>query len=258
MFPIPPNLGKWIQQQLDTYKERPRRGVPKGQPYGIPRHKYHVALLHLARTETIDLRAIARQAGVGYSLLLKWRTEDRFRGLIRTAIRQYSQILGPKFIYGDQVNEAEHEQFIRNELFHYSAPLLNGIMEELDRVWNLIIDVPKGERHKPLEDVLDKRDMLRMEKLNSFTQEFWDQAVNHWGTTRQKIEFAEHMAELGSDALNTSRKHFESALRKGSKKRAREAFDYVWDFAQGMSKEVLHLKQQLVETRSDRRIADDI
>ena len=258
MFPIPPNLGKWIQQQLDTYKERPRRGVPKGQSYGIPRHKYHVALLHLARTKTFDLRAIARQAGVSYSLLLKWRTEDRFRGLIRTAIRQYSQILGPKFIYGDHVNEAEHEQFIRNELLYYSPPLLNGIMEELDRVWNLIIHVPKGERHKPLVDVLDKRDMLRMEKLDSFIQEFWDEAVNLWGTTRQKIEFAEYMADLGSYVLKISRRYFESALRKGSKKRPREAFDYVWDFAQEMNKEVLHLKQQLLKTRSDRRIADDI
>jgi hypothetical protein len=65
-----------------------RSGVPRGTSLPFPAKKKRAALLHLRLDGDLpDLKALAREARVSYSLLGKWRTEARFRELVD----QYTQ-----------------------------------------------------------------------------------------------------------------------------------------------------------------------
>jgi hypothetical protein len=60
-----------------------RAGVAKGTPYGFSRQKALAALLHLRLGGDLNLEGLAREAGISYSLLTKWRTERPFRNLVK-------------------------------------------------------------------------------------------------------------------------------------------------------------------------------
>lgn len=68
-------LGAFIEAKLRGYVEPERAGTPKGEPIGMSRKKYHAALLGLT---SVDLRKQAKQIGVSYGVLRKWRTEEAF------------------------------------------------------------------------------------------------------------------------------------------------------------------------------------
>ena len=69
-------LGGFLESRLRQYVEPSREGTPKGQPVGFSRSKYHATLLGLT---SLDLHRQAREAGVAYGVLRKWRTETAFK-----------------------------------------------------------------------------------------------------------------------------------------------------------------------------------
>lgn len=72
-------LGYFIASKLQEYVEPERAGTPKGESIGLSRKKYHGALLSLT---SLSLRKQAKQIGVSYGVLRKWRTEDAFNRCI--------------------------------------------------------------------------------------------------------------------------------------------------------------------------------
>ena len=73
------SLAKFIELKLREYVEPTRIGTPKGELVGFSRAKYKAMLYALRETE--DLEAQAKELGVSYGLLRKWRSEDQFKQL---------------------------------------------------------------------------------------------------------------------------------------------------------------------------------
>jgi hypothetical protein len=77
-------LDGFIAEKLRAVPNRvDRSGVPRGTALPFPAKKMRAALLHLRLEGDLpDLKALAREARVSYSLLGKWRTEARFGELV--------------------------------------------------------------------------------------------------------------------------------------------------------------------------------
>src|SRR5438309_760733 len=71
-----------------------RAGTPKGQTLPFARKKTRAALLHLKfQGEFHGFDELARAAGVSYSLLGKWRTEERFKNEVEKYTTTFSMLV---------------------------------------------------------------------------------------------------------------------------------------------------------------------
>lgn len=247
MSQIPPNLGRWIQRKLDTYKEKPRRGVPKGKPYGIPKRKYHAALLHLAYTKTFNLKAIAKEAGVSYSVLANWRIEDRFIDLIRQAIFEYSQqLIATVFDTDSEVDSCR--SFTEEELDGYSVFLVYGIMHKLSEKYESYQKEALSLKNSPAQFL---ELLLKMLTARTLLQLVSVVKVKTWGNKEIKINFYEYMAQTQSFTLKIDRALFGIALKNDWKNGAQQIFDLVSSLAEGANLEVISLRKTLIERGLD-------
>jgi len=249
MFQLPASLDLWIRFKLHVYscKKKPRKGTPRGKPYPIPEGKYHAALLHLAYNRNFNLQAIAKRAKVSYSLLLKWRTEDRFVDLIRQAIREYSDMLVSYIIRGDhpEYDAASYYLFMKDELLRYSLPLAHYILEKVSRE----VKIYDKKFLSPKE--LDERDWQHVEQIYMFLTTLKRITIDTWGSKPEKIRYQQEMTNMQSQALKGIRQLFKLALKKGWQKQLQETFDVVWGLAEEANKEVLYLKKELIERGLD-------
>ena len=72
-------LSRFIRDELARHVEPARRGTPRGAPVGFSRKKLAAALGALTST---DVQQTAREVGVSYGVVRKWRTEAPFKALI--------------------------------------------------------------------------------------------------------------------------------------------------------------------------------
>lgn len=224
-----PYLEKWIQNKLDAYEEKPRKGISRGEPHGIPRHKYHAALLHVGHTKELSLRQIAKRARVSYELLLKWRTEDRFRELKMNAIEEYTLFLGRTKIYGENVDPVagDYRQFIREEVMHYTLLLWDSIREHLVNMWDeWFSEIESSEHDRSLKKI-----SMHFQKTFAFIEGF---AAARFGVVpldKQKGPGILHGELEHLRGLARMREKFMVALDKGWKKQATVVFDVVLNAA---------------------------
>ena len=73
-------LDNFINERLSQHKEPTRKGVPKGEPIGPPRHKVHASLL--CGLTALTLKDISWELGISYDLLMKWNTQEDFQSLM--------------------------------------------------------------------------------------------------------------------------------------------------------------------------------
>ncbi len=79
-------LEVFIDVHIKSYNPPERKGKKRGEPIGIPLHKYKASLLYL----TVDgQKGIAKGAKVSYGLLRKWMTEQKFRNLIKENKKEF-------------------------------------------------------------------------------------------------------------------------------------------------------------------------
>jgi hypothetical protein len=250
MSQIPPNLNKWIQHKLDNYKEKPRKGTPKGESYGIPKQKYHAALLHLAYTRTFNLREIANQAGVSYSLLANWRTEDRFKFLVGQAAWEYATTI-LKLIVFEDYNLDFCKTFARQEVPGYSLRLVNMIIENL----TLMLMVDTGEaKSLPWLPQFKKLEFPTGMKIIALFLSIFGTMADVRGDRDMKVTFLESADKISSLLLDLIRRQFRLAMNKGPKKFAQELFDEVLEEELKARKELLSLRKELVRKGLDARL----
>ncbi|GEM_PF-6687608 len=75
----------YILDAMDSYDEPVRKGTPKGERIGFPKHKYYCSLM-VALTDK-KLKTIAEENkethGISYGLLRKWNSEEDFKALVQ-------------------------------------------------------------------------------------------------------------------------------------------------------------------------------
>jgi hypothetical protein len=78
-------LPKFIDSKLVAYVEPTKKGTPKGEPVGFSLTKYQATLYALrdrVLADKEDLFAQAKELGISYGLLRKWRSEKKFKDLV--------------------------------------------------------------------------------------------------------------------------------------------------------------------------------
>lgn len=119
-------LADFIGRKINSYREPSRKGTSKGEPIGFSRVKYTAMLLGLTNT---DLRKEARDLGVGYGLLRKWRTEADFKKAMSSHAEEFV----------DEIIEALGVEVEKNDrAFH---KFLSGPFRQLRNGWSKEIDI---------------------------------------------------------------------------------------------------------------------
>lgn len=72
-------LSRFIREKLAQHVEPARQGTPRGAPVGFSRKKLAAALGALTSR---DVQQTAREVGVSYGVVRKWRTEAPFKALV--------------------------------------------------------------------------------------------------------------------------------------------------------------------------------
>lgn len=248
MSTIPKKLASWIERRLEVYEEKSRKGIPRGQPHGIPRHKYHAALLHLVDQGTLGLREIAKEAEVSYGLLLKWRTEERFKQLIQKAVAEYSSSVASEAIYGDDVtlNAEAYERFLTEEMLDYSPDVVGKIVEELGAVTGQYREKVKssGSTQTKALPVLTKIKVF-MQVLMGVVADYSEIDESKRAELRKQVD--ENVAQLTLSYLKHVRKEFDLASQKGEIHRAQELFDKVYRLAEQEIRRTNRLRKEFIE-----------
>jgi len=247
---VPAMLGEWVQKKLDAYHEGPRQGTPKGQPYPIPKHKYHAALLHLAYTRAFGLKDIARKAGVSYKLLSKWRTEERFRNLIATESIEYSSRFTVLMAESD-CDLKTRIRLVTQELAGYNIALVDTIVEAFF-VWleNCTGRLPRNPREEDYKPVIQA-----METLGVVVSAM---RIDTWGNKEAKVHCYKTMAERSSRWIEVSGNLFKLALERDLRNAADEIFGLLCLFAEIVVRNLYELRKELAAQGLDARMRDII
>src|SRR5215475_14209791 len=78
-------LPKFMDSKLAEYVEPTKKGTPKGEAVGFSRTKYKATLYAFRESvldNTEDIKAQAKELGISYGLLRKWRSEEKFKNLV--------------------------------------------------------------------------------------------------------------------------------------------------------------------------------
>jgi hypothetical protein len=85
-------LPRFIAEKLADYTEPSKKGVPKGDPVGFSRTKYHATLLALRQKLLADEEGLEEQAKelkVSYGVLRKWRSEQQFKEMVAQREKEF-------------------------------------------------------------------------------------------------------------------------------------------------------------------------
>jgi hypothetical protein len=82
------SLEEFVRRKHQEYQEPQREGTPRGEPVGLSKNKHLAALWCLSG---LELKEIARNVGVSYGLLRKWRTEGPFKETIKKLVDEFVQ-----------------------------------------------------------------------------------------------------------------------------------------------------------------------
>jgi hypothetical protein len=78
-------LPKFMDSKLAEYVEPTKKGTPKGEAVGFSRTKYKATLYTFRERvldNTQDMKAQAKELGISYGLLRKWRSEQNFKARV--------------------------------------------------------------------------------------------------------------------------------------------------------------------------------
>jgi hypothetical protein len=94
-------LRKFIDSKLVAYVEPTKEGTPKGEPVGFSLTKYQATLFTLRESllDNEDLKAQAKELGISYGLLRKWRSEEKFKDLVSQHEKEFITYLLNPLIY---------------------------------------------------------------------------------------------------------------------------------------------------------------
>jgi hypothetical protein len=97
---VPRRLNHFIADKLKGYVEPTKKGTPKGDPIGFSLVKY-TATLYALRERVLpgmrDLASQAKELGVSYGVLRKWRSEPRFRDMLSQHEKEFMRyVVGPR------------------------------------------------------------------------------------------------------------------------------------------------------------------
>ena len=81
-------LTDFISERLAQHKEPSRKGVPKGEPIGPPRHKVEASLF--CGLTALTLKDISGELRISYDLLMKWNTQEDFQSLMEGHVDNFS------------------------------------------------------------------------------------------------------------------------------------------------------------------------
>jgi hypothetical protein len=78
-------VAKFMNSRLAEYVEPTKKGTPKGEAVGFSRTKYKATLYTFRERvldNTQDMKAQAKELGISYGLLRKWRSDQNFKALV--------------------------------------------------------------------------------------------------------------------------------------------------------------------------------
>jgi len=119
-------LGEFIQQRMDAYIEPQRKGTAKGDDIGLSDRKYEASLYGVTN---LKIKDVARILDVPYGVLRKWRTEERFKEMIKRHCRDFATRVCD-YINKLAQEELEFEQSGRpgdDEYFEYLAEHMHRV-----------------------------------------------------------------------------------------------------------------------------------
>ena len=91
-----------MAEKLAGYVEPKKKGTPKGDPVGFSLAKYKATLYAFrdrVLPENQDLATQAKQLGVSYGVLKKWRSEEKFKEMVSQHEREFtSRVLGSSVV----------------------------------------------------------------------------------------------------------------------------------------------------------------
>jgi hypothetical protein len=123
-------LNDFIRRNLKEYLEPVRKGVPREEPIGLSKNKYHGCLLMLTDTHPSD---IAHKLGVSYSLVRRWQADENFRELKKKLYADFSVTIKAAIRI---VNDKNLEEMIGSNFFDdahkINVELKDQIISELD------------------------------------------------------------------------------------------------------------------------------
>jgi len=84
-------LDDFINERLSEHKEPTRKGVPKGDPIGPPRHKVEASLF--CGLTALTLKEISGELRISYDLLMKWNIQEDFQSLMEGHVNDFTAYL---------------------------------------------------------------------------------------------------------------------------------------------------------------------
>jgi hypothetical protein len=109
---LPTLFARFMAGKLNAYVEPAKKGTPKGDPVGFSLAKYKATLFALRERvlpDTADLVTQAKELGVSYGVLRKWRSEQKFKELVSQHEREFvSRVLGSSVLRGVVLKGTTH------------------------------------------------------------------------------------------------------------------------------------------------------
>jgi hypothetical protein len=121
-------LFAWCEDKVESYVYTGRAGLPKGSNLPLTPKKYKAALLSLFSDKVYNLSEIAKEAGVSYGTLLKWRTEERFKKQIEVNIEGYSVVFINELLKARAENSFDDFSILGDDFHFYSLDLIKDIL----------------------------------------------------------------------------------------------------------------------------------
>lgn len=97
-------MGEFIEQKTASYIEPERKGTAKGDEIGFSRKKHEAAVYNITK---LKIKYLAFIIAISYGLLRKWRTEEKFKEMIKKYSRQFAECFCG---YIDKLVEEESEK----------------------------------------------------------------------------------------------------------------------------------------------------
>jgi hypothetical protein len=166
---LPTDFARFMADKLANYVEPTKEGTPRGEPIGFPLAKYK-ATLYALRERLLpskgDLVSQAKELGVSYGVLKKWRSEKKFKEMVSQHEKDFAKLVFRPLVL---LKGAHASINFYLELLRQASVAVTGSEPSKEALRKLLIWV-----HGDLRDAMSKSDASPKE-----LKEYQQLALNH-------------------------------------------------------------------------------
>ena len=209
-------LTEWIEWKSESFKEEPRTGIPRGESLPIPRQKFLAALYILLYGGIYhNLKDIAKKIGASLSLVLKWRTEERFNALIGSLAKEFvGNWAKAYFMFNRTLRNLKSKKEIR-EL----SELIDQMVLHASQTWGYAVQT---EFFKFVDESIDKhRDITSLTGMLAVCVPILNRSENQ----KMKIKLIKEIEKLLQSMIDGIKNDTKKALHANNLKQVEEGID---------------------------------